>query len=197
MRKIEDAFYVTEREDKNNLLKVMVRDNQLIDFKILERKIKNVEFTTKDILGNLTEEKIQKIQKIQKFVIRNDNEIVPYNLLPIEIFECYHTYKIKGLSDIIGKVIEQIRVSTQNMDTETSITVLIPSYLKSYITSSSKLPGQMYFFQKLKSKDYYFNPNYIIEDSISINQGKIQMNVSVFNSEIMQKDLEEYVSSIK
>ena len=153
-------------------------------------KIKNIKFTTSEVRGNLTNEKIPKL------VIRIENKIVPYNLLPIEIFESDKNYKINGLSDIIEEIVDQIKISSQNMDNEALITVPIPNDLKSYITSSSKLPGQNHFFQSLKSKDYYFNPNYIIEDSISINQGKIQMSVSVFNAEVIQKDLEEYASSI-
>ena len=191
VRRIENAFYVTEWKNMSNLLRIVVRDGKLIDHDTLWSKIKNVKFTTSEVSGNLTYEKIPKL------VIRIDNEIVPYNLLPIEIFESENIYMINGLSKIIEKVIEQIKISSQNMDIDKLITVPIPNDLKPYITSSTKLPGQNHFFQNLKSKDYYFNPNYIIEDSISINQGKIQMNVSVFNSEIIQKDLEEYASSIR
>ena len=173
------------------MLNIVVKDFKTIEIDRLKRKLKEAKFESSDMVGNITEERIPKL------VIRIKDEIIPYSLLPIQIFGSVNTYKINGLSEIIGNVIEQVKASTQNMDTEVSIVVPIPNDLKSYITSISKLPGQNHFFQELKSKDYYFNPDYIIEDSISINQGNIQMNVSVFNAEVIQKDLEEYVSSIK
>ena len=150
MQKIENAFYVTARADNEKYLRVIIKDLKRIDPDKLYKKLNKSKFLSDKLVGLLTEERIPRL------VIRLKGEVIPYNLLPIEIYKTDGTYKINGLSDIIGKVIEQIKVSTQNMDTETSITVPIPNDLKSYITSSSKLPGQMYFFQKLKSKDYYF-----------------------------------------
>ena len=185
------AFDITTRQNKSDLLNIVVKDFKTIEIDRLKRKLKEAKFASNDMVGNITNERIPKL------VIRIKDEIIPYNLLPIDIFGSDKFYKINGLSEIIGKVIEQVKTSTQNMDTETSIVVPIPNDLKSYITSSSKLPGQNHFFQNIKSKDYYFNPNYIIEDSISINKESIQMNVSVFNFDVLQKDLEEYVSSIK
>ena len=191
IKKVEEAFDITIRKDKSDLLNIVVKDFKIIDIDRLKRKLKEANFESRDMVGNITKERIPKL------VIRIKDEIIPYNLLPIDVFGSDKNYKINGLSEIIGKAIEQVKTSTQNMDTETSIVVPIPNDLKSYITSSSKLPGQNHFFQKLKSADYYFNPNYIIEDSISINQENIQMNVSVFNAEEIQKDLAEYVSLIK
>ena len=173
------------------MLNIVVKDFKTIEIDRLERKIEEAIFVTSDMVGNITQERIPKL------VIRIKDEIIPHSLLPVEIFGSDKNYKINGLSEIIGKVIEQVKTSTENMDTKISIVVPIPNDLKSYITSSSKLPGQNHFFQNIKSKDYYFNPDYIIEDSISINQGNIQMNVSAFNAEVIQKDLEEYVLSIK
>ena len=191
IKNVERAFDITTWQNKSELLNIVVKDFKTIEIDRLERKIEEAIFVTSDMVGNITQERIPKL------VIRIKDEIIPHSLLPVEIFGSDKNYKINGLSEIIGKVIEQVKTSTENMDTKISIVVPIPNDLKSYITSSSKLPGQNHFFQNIKSKDYYFNPDYIIEDSISINQGNIQMNVSAFNAEVIQKDLEEYVLSIK
>ena len=95
------------------------------------------------MIGKITDEKISKL------VIKYKDEVIPYSLLPVEIFKQNNSYKINGPEYFIKNVIERIVISFEDMDTQISIIEIIPDNLKTHITSVSKLPGKFDFFQKI------------------------------------------------
>ena len=121
----------------------MLKTRDLLTSIKLKSKIHKTKFASFDLIGKITDEKISKL------VIKYKDEVIPYSLLPVEIFKQNNGYKINGPEYIIKKIIERIVISFEDMDTQISIIEIIPDNLKFHITSVSKLPGKFDFFQKI------------------------------------------------
>lgn len=86
--KISKKFVVTTRDDNDKLLRIKIKDTKCIDPDRLKRKLKDAKFGSQNVVAVLNDEKIAKLNLMIK------DEVIPYSLLPIDIFKAGEGYKI-------------------------------------------------------------------------------------------------------
>ena len=132
--------------------------------------------------------------KVSSLRITINNRSIPYSILPAEflINQNQNTLAIMCLK----KYWNEIKNTLKNITRESEISSQLEASIQPYIDNTEKLPGKDYFYHFLKTKDYYFGPTYTLEGSLSIKDNCIWMKAPSYISDELQKDLNQYSSSL-